>query len=94
MIFYINEKYKDNFKVYKQLKGHVNYTLTIHRVKPTCFFSKNFLMEFLTYLNDNRGSSIVLIYKGFSWQTIKLAFINGIQISEGNHTLKHILSPP
>lgn len=94
IIFSLNDKQEDDFKEFKQIKGYGDSTLTIFFVKPTVFFSKNFLVKLATHLKNYPGCNIALIYQGMSLNTIKLAFkINGIRISGGNNTLKHILSP-
>ena len=94
MIFSLNNEHEDDYKVLQEIKGYGNSTLTIYQVKPKIFFSTKFLKNLITYLKDCPNSKIALLYKGFSLNTIKLAFkANGIQISGGNNTLKHILSP-
>jgi hypothetical protein len=94
MIFSLTDEYEDDFEEVKVIKGYGDSTLSFFSVKPTIFFSKKFLTKLTTHLKENPGSNFGLIYKGFSLNTIKYGFkINGIQISGGNNTLKHILSP-
>ena len=95
IIFSLSETHEDDFKEFKEVKGYGNSKLTIFNVKPTIFFSTKFLYNLATHLKDCPHANIVLLYEGLSLNTIKLAFkINGIQISGGINTLKHILSPP
>lgn len=94
MIFTLKEDYGDSFENFKEIIGYGNSKLTFYNVKLDLFFSSEFMLHLATHLKVNPHVKIVLIYRGLSLNTVKLAFkINGIQISGGNNSLKHILSP-
>jgi hypothetical protein len=94
IVFSINEKHEKDIEQVKEIRGYGNSTLTIYRVNPHFFFSIKFMQNLTLYLKNHLDSNVVLIYEGYSLKTIKLAFRTlGIQISGGNNTLKHILSP-
>jgi hypothetical protein len=94
MILNLNEEYGDSFEKFKEIIGYGNSKLTFYNVKLDLFFSSGFMLHLATHLKVNPHVNIVLVYRGLSLNTIKIAFkINGIQISGGNNSLKHILSP-
>ena len=94
MIFSLDDSYTDEYEMLPSILGCVNTRLTFVKVKPKLFFSKKFFYKFETYLRDAPDTKIALLYKGLSLKTVKLAFKTiDIQMSGGNNTLKHILSP-
>lgn len=106
--FYLGDLYFDNLyilfldknnlwgKRYNDLdiKGRQGSRLKMDFIGFSTFFSHEFLFELLVYSNSNPKTKIVLFTTATSWKTIKIAFnIFNIEISGGNNTLKHILSP-
>lgn len=95
MIFQIKEDIQEHIE---QKEEFVNETggsrITLLDAHPSVFFSKEFMLYLLHYSRKNPGTQVVLFYKNISLKMVKTAFKTvGVQISGGNNTLKHILSP-
>ena len=95
MLFNITEDMEEQCKITDGFENRdVNSRMTLYDVHPNIFFSIKFIIKLIDYLQKNPGSNVVLFYKNFSLKMIKTAFKTlGVQISGGNNTLKHILSP-
>ena len=68
--------------------------ISIYNVKITTFFTLSYLLSLIKFLQDNPHVSVFLYSKDITIHSFKALFKeNGISISGGNNTLKHILSP-